>query len=326
MRGDVVVIGSGPIGAVIARRFAEAGRIVTMFEAGPAISDPPGYHVRNLARFQNDPDSFLAGIADRFTYFDERAPPAGLPGASTTAAVGGQGVLWTNNCPRPSAFEQWTAMPAPEWDHYLGEAERYLGVHDDTFTASVRQQRIVERLRVPLAEAGREIRGQPMAGRLLDPSTPSIHYVATHDVLVGTGVVVQTGDVRRVVLEGPRASAVELYDDARIDASVVIVAAGGRPRHTGTPAPFASSRAGAWQTPHVSPCLVLAAGARREAVQRRRLRSATTSVDPAECCRTLEHDGAAGHVPHAASAARYRRGAEQARRDPVLLPGRQPSR
>jgi choline dehydrogenase-like flavoprotein len=114
MRGDVVVIGSGPIGAVIARRFAEGGRVVTMLEAGPAISDPPGSHVRNQTRFQRDPDYFFAGLADKFTYFDAAAPPAGLPGASTTAVVGGQGALWTNNCPRPSTFEQWAAMPAPE--------------------------------------------------------------------------------------------------------------------------------------------------------------------------------------------------------------------
>ena len=226
MHEEVVVVGSGPIGAVIARRFAQAGRAVRMLEAGPAISDPPGSHIRNLERFQHDPDSFFAGIADRFTYFDEEAPPAGLPGACTTAAVGGQGVLWTNNCPRPSALEQWTVMPTSEWDHYLGEAERYLDVHEDTFAASVRQQRIVERLRAPLADVGRGIRAPPMAGRLLDLATTTIHYVATCDVLVDSGVAVQAGDVRRVVLEGPRVSAVELSDGERIDASVVVVAAG----------------------------------------------------------------------------------------------------
>ena len=117
-------------------------------------------------------------------------------------------------------------MPTSEWDHYLGEAERYLDVHEDTFAASVRQQRIVERLRAPLADVGRGIRAQPMAGRLLDLATTTIHYVATCDVLVDSGVAVQAGDVRRVVLEGPRVSAVELSDGERIDASVVVVAAG----------------------------------------------------------------------------------------------------
>jgi choline dehydrogenase-like flavoprotein len=224
MSRDVVVVGSGPIGAVVARRLAEAGRAVTLLEAGPAISDPPGSHVRNQAKFQQDPDSYFAGIADRFTYYDAAAALAGLPGACTTAAVGGQGVLWTNNCPRPSAAEQWTAMSADEWDRYLGEAERYLDVHDDTFDASVRQQRMIERLRGPLAGEGREVRAQPMAGHLLDPE--GIHYTATHDVLSGTGVGIQAGDVRRIVLDGPHASAVELSGGERIEASVMVIAAG----------------------------------------------------------------------------------------------------
>ncbi len=39
-----------------------------------------------------------------------------------------------------------------------------------------------------------------MASRLLDPTTTTIHYVTTHDVLVDTGLLVQAGDVRRVPL------------------------------------------------------------------------------------------------------------------------------
>lgn len=220
---DVVVICSGPIGAVIARRFDEAGGSVTIVEAGPAISDPPGSHVRNLARFEDDPDSYFAGIADSFGYFDQKAPPEGLPGASWTSAIGGQGVLWTNNCPRPSASERWGEFA---WDYYLSEAERYLDVHDDTFDASVRQQRITEQLRAPLAQSGRVIQGQPMAGRLQDPATAAIHYVATDDVLAGTGVTIRSGDVCRVILDGVHASVVELADGERIAASVVVVAAG----------------------------------------------------------------------------------------------------
>lgn len=63
-----------------------------------------------------------------------------------------------------------------------------------------------------------------MAGHLVDPVT--IHYAGTDDVLADTRVAIRAGDVRRVVLDGPRASAVELSDGERIDASVVVVAAG----------------------------------------------------------------------------------------------------
>jgi choline dehydrogenase-like flavoprotein len=224
VESPVVVIGSGPIGAVVARRLAEAGRAVTILEAGPAISDPPGSHVRNQARFQRDPDSYFAGIASDFAYFDEAAPPQGLPGASVTAAVGGQGVLWTNNCPRPAASERGELLSGDDWDRYLGAAERYLGVTDDSFAGSVRQQRILDRLGPTLAAAGREIREQPMAGHLVDPTT--IHYVATHDILAGTGVRIETADVQRVILEQGRVAAVQLTDGATIQTSAVVVAAG----------------------------------------------------------------------------------------------------
>lgn len=224
MPRGVVVVGSGPIGAVVARRFADAGEQVTLLEAGQPISDPPGSHVRNEIRFQQEPDSYFAGIAGYFRYFDETAPPTGLPGASTTSAAGGQGVLWTNNCPRPAAFEQWPVMPSAEWDRYLGDAERYLDVHDDTFDASVRQRCITERLRAPLAGDGREIIGQPMAGRLLDEYT--IHYVASYDILTGADVGIRTAEVSRIVVDGQRTTGVELTNGEHVDADIVVVAAG----------------------------------------------------------------------------------------------------
>jgi choline dehydrogenase-like flavoprotein len=224
MRRRIVVVGSGPIGAVAARRFADAGERAMLLEAGAPISDPPGSHVRNQSRFQQDPDSYFAGIAGHFRYFDDSASPAGLPGASTTAAVGGQGVLWTNNCPRPAPFELWSVMPDDEWDRYLGDAEHYLDVHADTFDASVRQRRIVECLRTPLTDDGREIIGQPMAGLLVDPST--VHYVASHDILAGTGVDIRSGEVRRILLDGERITGVELAGGEHVEAEIVVVAAG----------------------------------------------------------------------------------------------------
>ena len=90
-------------------------------------------------------------------------------------------------------------MPDAEWDRYLGEAELYLDVHDDTFDASVRQRCITERLRMPLSDDGRDIVGQPMAGRLLDAST--IHYVASADILDGSDVSIRNAEVHRIVTD-----------------------------------------------------------------------------------------------------------------------------
>jgi len=133
-------------------------------------------------------------------------------------------VLWTNNCPRPTPPERGDLLSSTEWDHYFSAAETYLGVGHGTFDGSVRQQRIRDRLAPRLEAAGREIREQPMAGHLVDATT--IHYVATHDILAGTGVRVETADVQRVILEQGRVAAVQLADGATMPTPAVVVAAG----------------------------------------------------------------------------------------------------
>jgi choline dehydrogenase-like flavoprotein len=41
LTSDILVIGSGAVGSVFARLLVEAGREVTMIDAGPVLSDPP---------------------------------------------------------------------------------------------------------------------------------------------------------------------------------------------------------------------------------------------------------------------------------------------
>ena len=66
---DVIVVGSGPLGMIAACRIAEGGRRVLVLEQGAAITQPPGSHLRNTDRFQDDPDSYLAAIDPYFDYF-----------------------------------------------------------------------------------------------------------------------------------------------------------------------------------------------------------------------------------------------------------------
>ena len=128
---DVLVIGSGPLGAAAARRLAESGRSVLILEQGPPITDPPGSHVRNAPRFTRDPDAYLEIATKQLAFFDDTVPRTRLPGAAVTNVQGGQGVIWTDLCPRGDA--PWDALTPAEWDRYYGIAERYLGVQAEWF-------------------------------------------------------------------------------------------------------------------------------------------------------------------------------------------------
>jgi choline dehydrogenase-like flavoprotein len=127
---DILIVGSGPIGIAAACRLAGRGLRVTVVEAGRSIIDPPGSHFRNQARFRQDPDSFFAAIAPYFS------PVAGdLPGAADSALAGGQGVIWTNNCPRAAGFERWDAMTPDAWEQSYATAEDLLQVVPDPTAA-----------------------------------------------------------------------------------------------------------------------------------------------------------------------------------------------
>ncbi|MBM4267335.1 MAG: hypothetical protein FJ144_12120 [Deltaproteobacteria bacterium] len=223
---DAIVVGSGPVGVVTARRLAESGRRVLVLEQGVAISDPPGSHLRNAEPLQREPDAFFASADPHFDYFDRAAAPAGLPGACTTAAVGGQGVLWTNNCPRAvRGLERPDLLADEEWGRCYGVAEAYLGVHADAFAGSVRQRRIAERLAAVLAPHGRSVIPQAFAGRVLGAGR--IHYGAPADVLAAAPRDV-TGRIE--IAHGPALriadGVCELADGRHLRADAIVVAAG----------------------------------------------------------------------------------------------------
>ena len=117
---DVIVTGSGPLGAVVARRCREGRASVLLIEEGGPISEPAGTHVRNASRFTDNPDSYLPAIAPFLSYFNNSVGDSGLPGACVTSAYGGQGVLWTNNCPRPTpGLELDDQLSANHWSYLL---------------------------------------------------------------------------------------------------------------------------------------------------------------------------------------------------------------
>ena len=229
-RTDILIVGSGPVGVAAALRLAERGLRVTVVEAGSAITDPPGSHFRNQARFRQDPDGFFAAIEPYF------APVAGdLPGAADSSLVGGQGVIWTNNCPRAPDFERWDALTPEQWEQSYAAAEAVLRVVPDPTAASRTGRALRDRLESVLGSQRRTIRGLPLCGRVLADGT--IHFDGPWDLLEAAAPAVRERIVLRAGLRatrlrhrGGRVTGVDLAGPGgrheRIGAAAVLVAGG----------------------------------------------------------------------------------------------------
>ncbi|HMC01947.1 MAG TPA: GMC oxidoreductase [Flavobacteriaceae bacterium] len=161
---DCIVIGSGPIGVASAIKLAENGKRVLVLEAGDAISQPAGSHFRNQPKFEENPDSYFDAISPFLKTFTDSQNTV-LPGLADSNLYGGQGVIWTNNCPRASEFELWKALPSKKWDDRYSEAEKALGVNPDPSANSFTGNTVKSILQKNLKN-GRHIRGLPFSGKV----------------------------------------------------------------------------------------------------------------------------------------------------------------
>jgi len=188
VKADLLVIGSGPVGATFARVVSERlpkARVV-MVEAGPVLTDPPGLNLKNLddeselqrarERSQGPPEAARgdAGIpavegtitARQGTHLVD--PGGGMPAACMSTCVGGMGAHWTCATPRPYASERIPFIPPAELDGVLASAERLLTTTTLAFAESPQGAAIRERLGeifdAELPE-GRKVGILPVAGR-----------------------------------------------------------------------------------------------------------------------------------------------------------------
>jgi pyranose oxidase len=164
---DILIIGSGPVGASFARVLVQEGREVLMIDGGSQLSSKPGQHLKNAYVYQQDRNHFTSVVQgelfrlsippasgnisnlDPYAYWSpqsvqnninpDQKPEVNMPGASAAYAVGGMGVHWTCATPRLNPeVERWDFIPNDEWDELYDTSQEYFQTNTNVFSDSLR--------------------------------------------------------------------------------------------------------------------------------------------------------------------------------------------
>ncbi|KAJ4252325.1 hypothetical protein NW762_010923 [Fusarium torreyae] len=190
---DVLVVGSGPIGAVFARTLVKQGIKVTMIDIGQQETRRVGDHKKNSMAIQKDISLFTNTVKGELHPLSvpsnsaraviEPASWAGrpnggayvlngqnphqkhhnnLPGAAATRVVGGMGSHWTCCTPRQhERLERSDLFSNQEWDRLYERAEHIFTKTNTAFDESVRQ-RLVKRV-LHEAYPNRDLQSMPLS-------------------------------------------------------------------------------------------------------------------------------------------------------------------
>ncbi|KAF4976136.1 hypothetical protein FZEAL_7155 [Fusarium zealandicum] len=202
---DVLIIGSGPIGATFARQILKpygegvnSGDLpprIIMVEAGAQESKVPGEHKKNAVYYQKDIDAFVHVIHGSLhptsvptqTNRNLTLPPVAwslrteqtfngqnknqdpyknLDANAVTRAVGGMGTHWTCSTPRQHEIERSKIFDDQEWSELYDKAEGLIGTSETVLKDSIRQRLVLETLGKDFKSRG--LKALPLAAKKVE--------------------------------------------------------------------------------------------------------------------------------------------------------------
>ncbi|KAH6988139.1 hypothetical protein BKA56DRAFT_578416 [Ilyonectria sp. MPI-CAGE-AT-0026] len=210
---DVLVVGSGPIGAIFAKTLVSAGKRVVMIDIGEQATRRVGDHKKNSVAVQkdlslftnavkaelhplsvptNNVESYLepsswAPTPKQVGYLQNGQNPKqnawdNLPAAAASRVVGGMGSHWTCCTPRQHpGIERSTLFSDEEWDDLYTRAEEILGTNSTSFDDSIRQQLVKSTLEG--AYEKREMLSMPLACKRSEKNKEYIEWACSATIL-----------------------------------------------------------------------------------------------------------------------------------------------
>lgn len=193
VEADVLVVGSGPVGAAFARTLVDGGRRVMMVDTGPQLSSRPGEHLKNHFAYQHSHERFGSLIRGHLHPLSRPAravdPPdqlIDLDAGVATYAVGGMATHWTGVTPRHHpTVERSDAIPAAEWDTLYDEAEALLNTRTDLTGDAISHQIVLDALDAEYAElSGRYgVQHLPMAAERRTDNPRLVRWTGADTIL-----------------------------------------------------------------------------------------------------------------------------------------------